>query len=219
MDILLIGRYNFDGQKLSATGLFEYNDKTGNVKSVKYPNVELTFLTAHSSKGLGYDNVIIINAKDAVFGFPSKIENDPVMNLVINLTDEMDYAEERRLFYVALTRTKNRIYIVTPDKHPSTFVLELLKDYPTIKLSGELDPQPTLITNKVCPICGYPLQRRHKKDVGMDLWVCTNESEVCGFLSNKNESELLMTDSYRQKIAFCIAVGIQNYIGELYGKK
>lgn len=184
IQILLIGRYNYDGHKLSNTGLFQYDEYSGNVFSIKYPHVELVFLTAHSSKGLGYDNVIIINAKDAVFGFPSKIENDPVMDLVINLTDEMDYAEERRLFYVALTRTKNRIYIITPEKHPSSFVLELINDYKTIKLDGRLDPHPSLLTNKLCPVCGFPLQLRHKKSVGMDLWVCTNESEVCGFLSN-----------------------------------
>ena len=58
-------------------------DNCNKVYSKKYPQVDITFLTAHSSKGLGYDNVIIINAKDAVYGFPSKIEDDPVMKLVI----------------------------------------------------------------------------------------------------------------------------------------
>ncbi len=183
--ILLIGRYNYDGETLSRTGAFEYNANGSKVYSKKYPQVDITFLTAHSSKGLGYDNVIIINAKDAVYGFPSKIEDDPVMKLVIKQSDEMDYAEERRLFYVALTRTKNRVFIIAPEKHPSEFVLELKAEYKNIVLKGEFKPEPHgLLTNKVCPICGYPLQRRHRKDCAMNLWVCTNEPEVCGFVSN-----------------------------------
>lgn len=199
--ILLIGRYNYDGETLSRTGAFEYNANGSKVYSKKYPQVDITFLTAHSSKGLGYDNVIIINAKDAVYGFPSKIEDDPVMKLVIKQSDEMDYAEERRLFYVALTRTKNRVFIIAPEKHPSEFVLELKAEYKNIVLKGEFNPEPHgLLTNKVCPICGYPLQRRHRKDCAMNLWVCTNEPEVCGFVSNN----LVGGKMYIQKCTECV---------------
>lgn len=199
--ILLIGRYNYDGETLSRTGAFEYNANGSKVYSKKYPQVDITFLTAHSSKGLGYDNVIIINAKDAVYGFPSKIEDDPVMKLVIKQSDEMDYAEERRLFYVALTRTKNRVFIIAPEKHPSEFVLELKAEYKNIVLIGEFNPEPHgLLTNKVCPICGYPLQRRHRKDCAMNLWVCTNEPEVCGFVSNN----LVGGKMYIQKCTECV---------------
>lgn len=183
--ILLIGRYAFDGVQLSRTSLFDYNEYTHKVTSTSYPDVKIDFLTAHSSKGLGYDNVIIINAKDAVYGFPSKIEDDPVMKLVIKQHKEIDYAEERRLFYVALTRTKNRVYLIVPEKHPSQFVLEIKNEFKNIVTIGNIAEEPQhLITNKICPICGYPLQKRFKKGYGMNLWICTNEPEVCGFLSN-----------------------------------
>lgn len=181
--ILLIGRYGYDGPQLARTKLFNYIEYGNKVISKKYPDVKIDFLTAHSSKGLGYDNVIIINAKDAIYGFPSKIEDDPVMKLVIKQHNEINYAEERRLFYVALTRTKNRVYLIAPEKHPSQFVLEIKNEYPNIVLKGNLTPEPQ-ITNKLCPLCGYPLQRRYKKNCGMNLWVCTNEPEICGFLSN-----------------------------------
>lgn len=200
-NILLIGRYNYDGEALSRTGVFEYGAKGGKVYSKKYPQVDITFLTAHSSKGLGYDNVIIINAKDAVYGFPSKIEDDPVMKLVVKQTDETDYAEERRLFYVALTRTKNRVFIIAPETHPSEFVLELKAEYKNITLKGEFNPEPHgLLTNKVCPICGYPLQRRYRKDCAMNLWVCTNEPEICGFVSNN----LVGGKMYIRKCTECV---------------
>ncbi|MGN1103766.1 MAG: UvrD-helicase domain-containing protein [Candidatus Coproplasma sp.] len=199
--ILLIGRYNYDGEMLSRTDAFEYNATARKVCCKKYPHADITFLTAHSSKGLGYDNVIIINAKDAVYGFPSKIDEDPVMKLVIKNSDEFEYAEERRLFYVALTRTKNRVYIIAPEKHPSEFVLELKREYKNVVLKGEFNPEPHgLITNKVCPVCGYPLQRRHRKDCAMNLWVCTNEPEVCGFVSNN----LAGGRMYIQKCTECV---------------
>ncbi len=186
--ILLIGRYGFDAFNLARSGLFEYDERTRTVRSKAFPEVKLYYLTAHRAKGLGYDNVIIINAINAVYGFPSKIEDDPVMKLVVNQDRSIEYAEERRLFYVALTRTKNRVYIVAPQQRPSRFVIELIRDYSNICVNGELDmdgsESPDISMLKRCPICGYPLQYKHKKDFGLRLWMCTNEPEICDFTTN-----------------------------------
>ena len=183
--ILLIGRFNFDARNLCFSSDFVYDDKNGKISSKKYRNARLEFLTAHSSKGLGYDNVIIINARNDTYGFPSKIDDDPVMKYVIKEDNTIEYAEERRLFYVAMTRTKNRVFIVTPENRPSEFILELIKDYPEITVHGDLNKN--VVTNigvKRCPICGYPLQFRYKPNYGLSLWMCTNEPEVCNFISN-----------------------------------
>lgn len=184
--ILLIGRYNFDARNLCFSNDFIYDENNNKIFSKKYKQAKLEFLTAHSSKGLGYDNVIIINARNELYGFPSKIDSDPVFKYVIKEDHSIEYAEERRLFYVAMTRTKNRVYMVVPEQHPSEFVLELLKDYPNITLRGNIIKEvSTNIGNmKKCPICGYPLQLRWKKNYGMKLWTCTNEPEVCSFISN-----------------------------------
>ena len=186
--ILLIGRYGFDAFNLSRSGLFTYFENTGDVRSKAYPKAKLTFLTAHRSKGLGYDNVIIINAVNATYGFPSKIEDDPVMKLVIREDRTIEYAEERRLFYVAMTRTKNRVYITVPKQRPSRFVAELVQEYDKVCVNGELDisktDSPDVSMIKRCPICGYPLQYKHKKDFGHRLWICTNEPEICDFMTN-----------------------------------
>ena len=86
---------------------------------------------------------------------------------------------------MALTRTKNRVYIVTPQQRPSEFVRELIKDYSNITLRGQLDePQQCAGDIKYCPICGYPLQLRYKKAYGLKLWMCSNEPEICDFLTN-----------------------------------
>ena len=180
--ILLIGRYNYDMYKLYRTGKFA--ELPGNrVKSEKYPNANITFMTAHSSKGLGYDNVVLINMFEGKFGFPCQIEDDPIIKLVMHEDKSMPFAEERRLFYVAMTRTKNRVYIATPKHRPSRFLVELIKDY-HLPVSEEINMQTVDLFNLRCPICGFPLKYEFNKNYGLNLWLCTNDAEVCDFMTN-----------------------------------
>lgn len=180
--ILLIGRYNYDNYKLCRTGRF--SDLPGNrIKSEKYPNADLTFMTAHSAKGLGFDNVILLNMYEGKFGFPCQLEDDPIMKLVRFEDTTMPFAEERRLFYVALTRTKNRVYILTPQKKPSRFLIELIEDY-HISHSENLNMETVDLFRLRCPICGYPLKYEFNKNYGLGLYLCTNEPEVCDFMTN-----------------------------------
>ena len=182
--ILLLGRFGFDGDHLEKSGLFEYIKRGDKIKSVKYPELDITFMTVHSSKGLGYDDVIIVNGKNETYGFPSKIEDDPVLAFVIKGDRSIDYAEERRLFYVAMTRTKNRVFFIAPEQNPSEFLLELKRDYKNVVLQGEWNEDVVKNQKKACPLCGYPLQLKYKKAYGLRLYMCTNEPEVCGFMTN-----------------------------------
>lgn len=186
--VMLIGRYNFDGRNLTRIEGF-FTLKGDKLISDKYPKLDISFMTAHASKGLGRDNVIVVNGKDDILGFPSKIEDDPVMKLVIKNDEAMDFEEERRLFYVALTRTKNRVYIVTPQLRPSKFILEIKDKFTNVILRGtELNPQEDRNNKYVCPVCGYPLQRRQSNlkfsNLTKKLWICSNDPELCGFLTN-----------------------------------
>lgn len=188
--ILLLGRYGFDGYNLTKSADFIYDDKTGAVRSKKYNADYFDFMTVHRAKGLGYDHVIIINARNETYGFPSQVQEDPVLKYVVKDDHSYDYAEERRLFYVALTRTKNRVYIITPQQHPSEFVLELIRDYPQVEVFGDINKEFQGVTlDKRCPICGYPLQLRYKKAYGLKLWICTNEPEICDFMTNNLAGE------------------------------
>jgi len=182
--ILLIGRYNFDAERIGETSHFTYDVMNNIIICNKYPKIKLEFLTAHSSKGLGFDDVIIINAIDHVYGFPSQIEIDPVLQLVIHVDASIEYAEERRLFYVAMTRTKNRVYIVAPEKKTSEFVKELIDDYQNVKLEGVLQENIKEFKHSMCPKCGYPLTLKYKPSYGLKLYICTNEPEACGFMTN-----------------------------------
>lgn len=187
--ILLLGRFGFDGDKLERSGLFEYINRGNKVKSVKYPKLDITFMTAHSSKGLGYDDVIIVNGKNETYGFPSKIEDDPVLAFVIKGDRSIDYAEERRLFYVAMTRTKNRVFFIAPEQNPSEFLLELKHDYKNVLLHGSWNEQQVAgKAKKTCPLCGYPMQLKYKRAYGLKLYICTNEPEVCGFMTNSYQA-------------------------------
>ena len=185
--ILLLGRFGFDGYNLQASNLFSYNSRKNKIISHKYPKLDITFMTAHASKGLGYDDVIIINGRNETYGFPSKIEDDPVLSFVIKGDRSIDYAEERRLFYVAMTRTKNRVYFIAPEQNPSEFLLEIKKDYKNVVLKGHWNSQPKQnnIIKKTCPICGYPMQYRYKNAYGLRLFICTNNPEICGFMTNQ----------------------------------
>jgi DNA helicase-4 len=192
--ILLLGRYGFDAYNLGRSSDFVYDEKTGNLYSKTFENKPIEFMTVHRAKGLGCDNVIIINARNEVYGFPSQVQEDPVLKFVVKDDHSIEYAEERRLFYVALTRTKNRVYIVAPKEHPSEFVIELLNDYSSnIVVHGDLVVDETM-DNKIvkrCPICGYPLQLRFKKAYGLKLWICSNEPEICDFMTNNLKGGIL----------------------------
>lgn len=183
--VLMIGRYNYDRDQLLKFGPFvEIDEET--IQSKKYSKTKITFLTAHSSKGLGFDNVILVNMKDDKFGFPSQIEDDPIMKLVRVSDDSVPFAEERRLFYVAMTRTKNRVYMVTPNNRPSRFVLELIQDY---NLPHDETISKTIkdINTLRCPICGARLKYENNKNYGLPLYMCTNDPEVCDFMTNNKQ--------------------------------
>ena len=222
--VLLIGRYTFDGGRL---GILDdmFENRNGKIISKKFPKLDITFLTAHSSKGLGYDNVVLINGKDDVLGFPSKIEDDPVMKLVIKDDESIDFAEERRLFYVALTRTKNRVYIVTPQMRPSKFILEIKDKFTNVILRGtELNPVEEHDFRRKCPVCGYPLQRRKGTFKFLrgqgTIWVCSNDPEICGFVTNDVKGgRLSISKCPRCEDGYLIVKPIKNKEGKDTGNR
>ncbi len=94
----------------------------------KNKNLNIKFLTVHKSKGLEADNVIIINLENKILGFPNKIIDDENLKYVLNFKDNILFEEERRLFYVAITRTKNKCYLLVPKKNPSLFIQEIINN-------------------------------------------------------------------------------------------
>ena len=124
--ILLLGRTNYDRDMLEESGLFRitHQNKQEQLKYLPIPELNIEFLSVHKSKGLEADNVILLNFKNDKLGFPNQIQDDKVLNLVLTDAETYRFAEERRLFYVAITRTKNRTFILTDNSRPSLFFNE-----------------------------------------------------------------------------------------------
>ena len=118
-NILILGRNNADIEKY-----FKLNKN----KCINYKGIDIKYLTMHGSKGLEEECVVIINLKDDILGIPSKLKDDKILKYVNNNKDIYPYEEERRLFYVALTRTKSDVYLLVDKKNPSIFVKEIIKD-------------------------------------------------------------------------------------------
>jgi len=158
-EVIILGRYNHLEKEIP-DGL-----------SSKYKLLDIKFMSIHKSKGLGADVVVILKLESGKYGFPGSMENDPIMNLVRAGEQEFLNAEERRVFYVALTRAKQKVFLCTNNYFPSIFVEELKTDeYPEIGYEG-------IAINKAllaCPNCKKgKLFLKHPKRVNGYAWVCS----------------------------------------------
>lgn len=112
--------------------------------------VDVEFITVHSSKGLEADHVIIPRVSSETLGFPSRVIDDPVLQLAMPGGDSHEFAEERRLFYVAMTRARQTVTLVTVARKESVFISELVRDHglKVKDVNGEVSGA------EVCPACG-----------------------------------------------------------------
>ena len=193
--ILLLGRYEKDKEDLLMTNYFiEYR---GKIKSTIVENAKLTFLTIHKSKGLSADSVILINAIDDLMGFPSKIEDVPIIKMLRDANDDVKiqksngmvmtsqyregiiYSEERRLFYVAMTRTKNKFYIAVPHSKKSVFIREIVKYNQVIEHKEVTKDTSPIKTSIICPKCNHYLNIINYKAKDFYIYKCSNRK--CSF--------------------------------------
>ncbi len=175
--VFFIGRYSFDRRILEESGLFDvqYNNATGlhDVAYSKRPDLKITYMTAHKSKGLQADYVVILNNKSGRMGFPSTIQDGPILDMLLEKTDDYPRGEERRLFYVALTRAKKKAILLTVKDRESVFVAELRERYQEEMKREQF----------TCPLCGGRLIRRSGR-YG-DFFGCSNyQSGQCRYTRN-----------------------------------
>lgn len=126
-NILVLGRNNNDINNYISSKVKITEDKRIILKDDSKMNIN--YMTMHRSKGLECDDIIIINLKDDALGFPSKMEQNKILEYIRKDTKKDFLEEERRLFYVALTRAKNNVYLFAPRLKSSIFVKELIKNY------------------------------------------------------------------------------------------
>lgn len=168
--ILILGRYNYDvrslGYDLDAHN-FDRNRKRINLNIA---NRTVQFMSVHTAKGLEADNVILINCNEGIYGFPSLVEDDPILSYLLSDEGQYEYAEERRLYYVAITRARYNMYVLYNEDKPSPFVREL---------TNILEPGQHL-----CPVCqnGHVVVIKHSTATNGTPYTtfgCSNANAGC----------------------------------------
>lgn len=169
-NILVLGRNRHDVDCLISN---EYQLKNySEIICSKFPTLNITYKTIHQSKGLESDYVILISGEDAKNGFPNQMEDDKLLQLVLGNESSFLFAEERRLFYVALTRTRSIVYILSDRINTSIFVEE-------IEARSKVE-NPELIKRDdlkrfLCPWCkSGKLVIRESSESGNSFYGCAN---------------------------------------------
>ena len=155
--VLLLGRYRHlepDMRRLAS----------------RHQALDLSYRTVHAAKGLEADYVVVLGVCAGRYGFPSEIIDDPLLDLILTAPEEHPNAEERRLFYVALTRAKRRVCLLEYGAPRSPFVEELLHAGGGIQTFGSPNA-----TDANCPECkkGHLVQRRTNESGGR-FYGCSN---------------------------------------------
>lgn len=165
--VYVLGRYKFNEPK--------------NFKSIteKYPSLDIQFKTIHSSKGLEADAVIILGMTNGRYGFPSMVESDPLMGLVVPGEEDFDNAEERRVLYVAMTRAKEYVLFCIDSANPSAFAEEIDSLVSPAEAGQKIRPKFT------CPECnkGNLILKYPNKKLGY-AWECS----LSPYCSGKNKN-------------------------------
>lgn len=171
-NVLLLGRYNYDIRPLLGDDL-RGQARSDTVHYTRRPDLSIEFMTIHGSKGLQADYVFVINNKRDRFGFPSQIQDDQILRLVLERKESFPYAEERRLFYVALTRAKKKVWLLAVRNKQSCFASEL-ESYWERELERE---------KFRCPVCGNG-RMEYKRGRNGPFWGCSNYTRGCNNTSN-----------------------------------
>lgn len=178
LKILGLSRYNHSIELYkNRKDLFsvKYNEDENNytIKYLQLPELEVQFLSVHRSKGLQGDYVIILNCVSGQYGFPSEQADDPILNLLLSKSDQFVNGEERRLFYVALTRAKKKTFITTNTTYKSKFI-------------NEIDPNYIEESNNKCPVCkkGNIIKKEGISKAGNPYikYSCSNWSFGCEYI-------------------------------------
>ena len=150
--VLLLGRYR--------------HSAPGNLSQLRaeHPNLDISFKTIHSSKGLEADHVVLLEVFAGRMGFPSETADDPLLAMVSPEAEHFPHAEERRVMYVAMTRARESFTLMSTTERLSEFVGELTKD-PEYGLTAD---DQTFAKGQVCGDCQgqlLPVPKRNRRTV------------------------------------------------------
>ena len=157
--VLLLSRYNLNSGQEAV------------LHSVKhaFPELRVKWRTIHRAKGTEEDCVVVLGLSSAFPDFPSEQTDDPLLSILVPDGGGFPDAEERRLFYVALTRARKHVYLVAPPETPSRFVTELLSD----EYAGLVDSMHGNRQAATCAVCQTGILVEHRRG-DQRYWTCSN---------------------------------------------
>jgi DNA helicase-4 len=161
--------------KLSVLVLSRYNMQNPfKGKTPEFSHIDVRSMTFHRAKGLEADYTVLLDVSEGNFGVPSQIEDDELLQLVIPSPETFPHAEERRLFYVAMTRASRGVFFLINQSRPSRYIAELRQ------IGGENVSLEMLDGRSLqeCPACanGFLVQRVGK---GGNTFMGCSEYPVC----------------------------------------
>lgn len=168
--VMLLARYNYEVKVFPQQNI-EQRPNSKKAK-VRFAGRAMDFMSVHASKGLEADHVLILNCSQDTGGFPSRVTDDPILGYVLSEIDTYEYSEERRLFYVAITRARKHTHVLYNENMPSIFVTEIMdKEGP-----GQM----------LCPHCKKGRLKMIKDSVSINgkryrNYLCSNSVAGCHF--------------------------------------
>lgn len=111
--------------------------------------------TIHASKGLEAKAVFIVGLADGSGGFPDIWMEDRIFQVIKKSYHNLLMEEERRLFYVAITRAKDELFLISEKGNESCFIREISKEVKH-KLSK---PLTTINYIKICSNCNHQMEQ------------------------------------------------------------
>jgi len=185
----IISRYSYDIRVLASPNIkMEFDVNSDNV-SLTIAGRKVKFMTIHGSKGLEADYVFILNCNSGLYGFPSLVSDDPVLDYVLSAPEHYEYAEERRVYYVGITRAKIHTVVLYNENTPSPFVTEMHEGV-------VVNPNP-------CPWCGtghriLKYEGWTKQKTPYKVWGCDNKEANCQYFEREFSNHQYMHMSGRR---------------------
>ena len=211
-EVLVLGRYTLK------TYFKAFNIDYGQILhdlELCHPQVKIKFLSVHRSKGLEAPYVIVLDVVSDFLGFPNEMIDDPILNLVLSKPEVFPNSEERRLFYVALTRAKDKVFLITETGKVSPFINEVIQSPFYVEIFGR-EPK----TNIPCPDCKTGVMNL-KRQSG-SFWGCSNypycehTEQACPHCNkghlNPTTSNEIICDICEQSVERCPSNGCSGWL-------
>ena len=204
--VLILGRYRTEVlESFTKTNYFHILQRLRK----SFDQLNINYKTVHGSKGLEADYVILLD-----HGFPSEKVDDPILNMVLSAPETFPNSEERRLFYVALTRAKKKVFLATGSGKRSEFIDEVIKSPIDIEIFGKKLPE-----EPNCEKCVEGTLRL-KEDFG--FWscknypYCENKEQACPYCKKgfpqRHANSTISCNVCEQQIEKCPEVGCKGFI-------